>query len=321
MPLFRPGTTSSPYGFSNAEEILNANVFLAISGHWHEGCIHLEENGFSSVTAPALCEKTMPYLILELNDSRISAEQETLALPDGFFDSHTHTKFAYCQENMNPERVLELVKAFNLSRFAITEHSGQLYCSAPDYWQGTLQRQGLAGTERICRVPEYLDLLDELGGKADFVRGFEVDVAQDGSLLVLPGDLAKVSLRVGAVHWLSATDREEQKKEFLFRTEALLSRGCQILAHPFRVFSWHNPPVPTELYTPVIALLKKYGAAAEINFHHNLPSDEFCRMCLENGIKLATGSDSHNLYELGEFYAQIKLMKRLGISQRDMFAF
>ncbi len=43
-------------------------------------------------------------------------------------------------------------------------------------------------------------------------------------------------------------------------------------------------------------------------------------MCLENGVKLATGSDSHNLYELGEFYAQIKLLERIGASRSDLFA-
>ncbi len=236
VPLFRPGTIDSHCRVRNAEEALDANVFLTISGHLH--AFRQYDGACGCVVAPALSDETMPYLVVTIEDNgKVRAETETLAIPDGFFDSHIHTKFAYCQENMDPDRVLELVRIFNLSRFALTEHSGQLYCSAPDYWGGNLQRQGLNNTERQYRIPDYLALLDELGKRADFLRGFEVDVAQDGSLLVLPEDLAKVSLRVGAVHWLSATDRAEQEKEFLFRTEALLRQGCQILAHPFRVFS------------------------------------------------------------------------------------
>lgn len=81
-------------------------------------------------------------------------------------------------------------------------------------------------------------------------------------------------VRLGAVHHLSRKDdREAVKREFLFRTESLLRYGVQILAHPFRVFPFGlRQPVPEELFEPVAELLKRYGVAAEINFHHNNPS-------------------------------------------------
>jgi len=62
---------------------------------------------------------------------------------------------------------------------------------------------------------------------------------------------------------------------------------------------------------PVVAVLKRYGIAVEINYHTNEPPAEFFRMCIENGIKLSLGSDAHNLYEVGEFYAHLKFLQKI----------
>ena len=52
-----------------------------------------------------------------------------------------------------------------------------------------------------------------------------------------------------------------------------------------------------------------------------MPEPDFFRLCLENGVKLAFGSDTHNLYELGEFYANLKFLKEIGGSKNDLFRF
>lgn len=274
-----------------------------------------------SVKAPDLCRAPFRYMIVTFG-TKTAVQLEELALPDGYFDSHIHTRFAYCQENLDPFRQLELTKLFNLERFAFTEHSGHLYATSQDYGNKTLQRNGLANTFRQDRAKDYLAMLDELEQKGSFIRGFELDVDRSGDIIVLPEDLARVNLKVGAVHWLDAgDDREAQKQDFLFRTEKLLAAGCHVLAHPFRIFGWSHPPVPTELFEPVMRLLKQYGAAAEVNFHYNSPEPEFFRMCLENGVKIAFGSDTHNLYELGEFYANIRFLEQIGGTKDDLFRF
>lgn len=322
VPLFTPGSAPSNYSYENAAEILaGGRAFLTVSGHEHLGFVSLANGGVNAICAPALCEGKFPYLVVTIDGDAVSVETENLALPDGYCDTHMHTRFAYCQENMDPARQLDLIRAFNLKKFALTEHSGHLYVKREDYWGGAAQRVGMDKVERQDRAKDYLALLDELRDKADFVRGMELDVDRFGNIMVLPEDVARVTLKVGAVHWIDAgDDREAMNNDFLMRTEALLRFGCPIIAHPFRVFSWQHPPVPEELFPIVAKMLKKYGAAAEINFHHNLPEEKFFKMCLEQGVKLTFGSDSHNLYELGEFYANLKFLEKIGGSKRDLIS-
>jgi hypothetical protein len=53
------------------------------------------------------------------------------------------------------------------------------------------------------------------------------------------------------------------------------------------------------------------GVAVELNFHGHLPPPpvEFYKLCIEKGIKIAFGSDAHNLYEVGEFYPHLKFLQ------------
>ena len=71
---------------------------------------------------------------------------------------------------------------------------------------------------------------------------------------------------------------------------------------------------PHHLFAPLVALLKENNVAAEINFHTNEPPLEFVKLCLECGVKLAFGSDAHNLYEVGEFYPHLKLLEAAGFN-------
>ena len=109
------------------------------------------------------------------------------------------------------------------------------------------------------------------------------------------------------------------KNEFLRQTKALLDHQVNILAHPFRIFRRSGLPVPAELFSVVADMLKETSTAAEINFHTNDPEPEFFAICAEKGVKIALGSDSHNLYEIGEFYAHFELMDKLGISAEQLF--
>jgi histidinol phosphatase-like PHP family hydrolase len=59
-------------------------------------------------------------------------------------------------------------------------------------------------------------------------------------------------------------------------------------------------------------MLQERGVAAEINFHTNEPPEEFFRMCLDEGANLTFGSDSHNLYEVGDFALHLDFLERCG---------
>ena len=111
------------------------------------------------------------------------------------------------------------------------------------------------------------------------------------------------------------------KKEFMQQNEAILKSGVNALVHPFRIFSFRfnriQHPTPEDLFEPLVQLLKKYHTAAEINFHCNHPEEEFFSMCIKNGIKISLGSDTHNLYEVGEFYPHVKLLDKIAPGWRS----
>ena len=92
--------------------------------------------------------------------------------------------------------------------------------------------------------------------------------------------------------------------------------GIQVLAHPFRIFLRRRREVPTALYGEVVGLLASRGVAAEINFHTNQPDPVFFRLCLERGVKLSVGSDSHAIASVGDLGPHIALLRDLGVWDR-----
>jgi len=154
------------------------------------------------------------------------------------------------------------------------------------------------------------------------LRGIEIDNGAGGRALITKEHFSSFSVRLGAVHQLEELLKPEADKnavirEFMNVTENFLKSGINILAHPFRVFRRAKLEIPSELFAPLADMLKENNVAAEINFHTNEPHLEFFRLCVEKKIKISFGSDSHNLYEVGEFYPHIELMKKI-VTESDI---
>ncbi len=325
VPLFPPGATKSPYSYSNAVEIIDSmrrnRIGLSIAGHYHAGFDLVRDGELSFVAAPALCEIPFNYLLVEIAPSgEISVAREILAMPAELKlqDVHVHTSLAYCSENMDIARSLRLAKVFGLDALCFTEHSGHLYFNSKSYGSKACLDPAAKPLPSERRMDEYFKMLDD--ARIPFTRrGLELDCRFDGSKLVEDQDLAKVSLRVGAIHAMRSLgdpsfSARECCDEFLRMNEGLLSSGIHVLAHPFRVFVRAKREAPQELFRPLARLLRKHGVAAEINYHTNAPPLEFLNLCVEEGVKTAFGSDAHNLYEVGEFAPHLKLMKDAGLS-------
>ncbi len=270
---------------------------------------------------PGFGEPPFNALVAELAaDGSVRVECCPMVEPKvpGLIDFHVHTRVAYCSENMDVRKALEMARLSNLEALSFSEHSGQLYFSPELYWPGRGVWRDRAESGIPSRVPQLVGAWREGEGHGRFLRGFEIDVDGNGDALLEDSDRRLAQVRLGAVHHLSRKDdREAVKREFLFRTESLLRYGVQILAHPFRVFPFGlRQPVPEELFEPVAELLKRYGVAAEINFHHNNPEPEFFSLCVKKGVKLSFGSDSHNLYEVGFFLPHFRFLRELGVAGR-----
>ena len=323
VPLFRPGAAPSPYHYDNIEEILSSlpqNIrTIAMGGHFHAGYAPAEGGNLISICASALCETPFAFEIINIApDGQVTRQPHTLKLPEipGLRDLHVHTRLAYCSENMDVGKTLELARMFGLEEVAFCEHTSHLYWDKELYKQGWYNRDGLTGCT-MDRTGEYFALLEPFRDRGGFLTGFELDIDRRGELVVRPEALARAEITLGAVHYMeNKVDQTSAKTEFMFKTKALVESGIDILAHPFRAFRRSGLPCPAELFAPVAELLRANGVAAEVNYHTNDPELEFFAQCLEKGVELSFGSDSHNLYEVGEFYPHLEFARRLGIYDR-----
>lgn len=314
------------YNYTNARAVIDtmaaSGVTLSISGHYHAGApvVHTEYSTF--INAPALCEAPFHFLIVTLDGEQITAERHQLAMPADLrlVDNHVHTQLAYCAENVTVERAIALARDFGLAGVGFAEHSGQLYFDRARYWGRQAHREGIAGAQpEDSRLPDFLALKRACAGD-DIRFGLEVDCDYNGNPLLRPEDRHHADFLIGAIHGLPSeklpgVTYETLQDEFLTLLERFLTSGIHILAHPFRIFRKAGWEPPEMLFLPVAKLLHAHEVAAEINFHGNEPPPEFVRLCLELGVKLSFGSDTHNLYEVGEFTPHLQLLRDIGFNE------
>lgn len=331
VPLFPPGASASPYGYANANEVWAAferNGFtLAISGHWHAGDDLVARDAGKAVIVPALCESPFAFSEIVIDGDTVETRGHELRLPKGLdlIDYHVHSPFAYCSENMDVALSLALAKEFGLAGLSLTEHSGQLYFSRETFWAAAFLRDGIdtvRGSHN--RMPDYLALAHEFCPPA--YLGLEIDSDYSGNPVVRQEAWDQTQIRIGSIHWLDELKKPEPEIDLNVAAEEMLGRlsrfvgcGIQILAHPLRVFRrWPDSDLPPNLIPGILTLLREHGVAAEINFHVQMTSPEFLSACVQTGVGVVFGSDSHNLFEVGEFSPHLDLMRQCGLSESDL---
>lgn len=331
VPVGPPGDHPCWYNFDNANDVLAAmkkyRFTACISGHEHAGLPVRELDGTTLICTPGLCESPFSYLVIDIDAANtVHVSRENLALEAALKleDHHVHTTFAYCNENLALSKTRELARLFHLARIVYTEHSSHLLFSREDLRQYKHFLQGLSGADPAdSRLEQYLQAQQTIQPDLE-LTGMELDYDRYGQPVLPPPVKDRLAFRNGAVHNLSSSIQtaplEVLKKDFMQMNEAVLQSGVEAVAHPFRIFSFNtrNPhPVPEDLFLPLVKLLKKYGTAAEMNFHYNKPDEEFFALCVANGVKISLGTDTHNLYEVGEFYPHMKLLDKIAPGWRS----
>ncbi len=324
ISLHPPGSTSCPYNLLNAAAVLNGmarlGVRLSLGGHYHPGIPLIETGGPAILGAPALVDPPFPFLELQIETDRIEVERHVLGMPPALelTDTHVHTAFAYCNENMDVARAVDLAARTGLAGLAFAEHASHLYLTREQIAAGAHVNPAVRLPPR-AGAPRLQSYFNAAGAApAPFARaGLEIDCAWDGIPYVAAADRTRCQIQVGAVHRLRELegpdpDLERAADAFLGLLARFLPCGLDILAHPFRVFRRLKQPCPPRLFPPVCRLLKQHGVAAELNFHTNQPPPAFVQQCIEQGVPLAFGSDAHNLYEVGEFAPHLALLRGLG---------
>jgi len=284
-PVYPPIESSYPYNLTNASEVMKVysenGVVLSVSGHLHSGHKLICADGVGYIICPALCEDPFRFLRIKVRGGEVSVQEEALKMPKEppLVDVHVHTQYAYCATTVTAQGAIERARKLGLSGIVLTEHAGHLYVSPED-------------SGRIIEKPQLLRRYRSEG--RDRMRAYRKEME------ALRSSFVRLGLEVEC-------DR------FMMVTEKLLQQGVKVLAHPFRFFRRRGMEVPKHLFKPVAEMLAKYKMAAELNFHTNEPDPEFFRLCLEEGVPIALGSDAHALYEVGEFAPHIEFLRKLAV--------
>ncbi len=319
-PIYPPVESEYPYMHTNNADILRdyaqAKVLASLSGHNHAGAGPIEHDGATYITLPALARPPHGYAMLEIQGPELRWEKRALKLDEpGLWDCHAHTQFAYCGEGISGQEVIERARYFGLAGVCLTEHAPQLYCVKEDFWSGRhIKEPELWRSSQHSRMAEFRAAM--AGLRCPTVRiGLEVEVDKDGGVTLHDEDRDVADILVGAVHWLpqetaGLTD-EQVGSAFLHANEQLLGYGVNILAHPLRVFSWMNRPCPSAVHRPLAKLLAETHTAAEINFHKNPNDPAFFHACLDQGVKISLGSDTHQLFQAGALWPHVEFLRSL----------
>ena len=325
-PCYPPGTADCLYNYTNSAEINAAEaangVLLSISGHHHEGFKpYRAVNGVTYFAAPALCEEpfNISYVDIDVITGKMQWYTNALRMDKrlNLTDTHIHTHFAYCNENISLKKTQYLADIFGLKSFMLTEHSGHLLCARNQYHAAQYQQTDFQ-TENWRGNQYFKEMLS--GNMPPERIGLEADIRFDGTWLAHPRDLQRAGIIIGAIHEMRPLALKEKltsqklKEYFLLHCQAILKNGCLSLAHPFRIFRRAGIEIPAGCFEPLVKMLKESGTAVEINFHTNEPPIEFFKMAINAGVRITLGSDAHNLYEIGDFALHLDFLKKCGIN-------
>jgi histidinol phosphatase-like PHP family hydrolase/calcineurin-like phosphoesterase family protein len=320
-PLFPPASRDNKQDHANNAEICaqyeRLGVTLSISAHIHHGMPLLSHGSCSYLGVPGLCESPYPFQMLTVeDDGQCQVRSINLRHDHPVHDCHTHSRFAYCCDDLDVAIESRLMDMLNIERVAVTEHSGHLLYSAHDYWS---VRDWFRGKQfRPAAVDRSADYLRHVKGMVAqdprFLSGLEVDIDRDGVLLINEPLRQELDFHIGAIHFLDDPKADDAPDLFMFLAEKLITSGLiRAIAHPYRVFTWSGGvSQPAHTYDPLIALLKRHKVAAEMSFHHNRPSPVFFRKCIEAGVKISFGSDTHSLFKIGFFNPHFDFLRSIG---------
>lgn len=241
------------------------------------------------------------------------------------FDCHVHTVRSACGEDITDAWLCEKAPEKAL-RFTVTDHTMHLYFEPELAW-AMMSDDGIelfeqrkdSGRDSILR---YLDDIRSCN-LPNMMVGVELDVQPDGQIMFPPDLRDQVDIMVGALHYMptirAKAGYSEIEAEFRRQTLWLLEYGVDVLAHPFRILLQQGHPASDELVEWTVEQAGRYKAALEINSHKLFEEHDLLmiRLAAQRGIKLATGTDSHNSREFGEFSYHRAIIERAGLSDEQ----
>lgn len=242
------------------------------------------------------------------------------------YDYHVHTTLSYCHEGeLTIDNLVKLAKNKGIKGFAITDHAHHLYFDNVSAWKYKYILDYSLFLELIDtrrkNFENYLELITIYKKSQNGLKilvGTEVDVAKNGDLVFDYKYRDSLDLLIGGIHWLPCLSNDFSHKdllvEFMDFTMMLMEHDLTILAHPTRIFRANKMEVPQEVIKPIVLKAREKNIAIEIN-SHNYPDPDikFIKACIDEGVKLSLGTDTHRIAEFGDFSIHKRLLKSAGI--------
>jgi histidinol phosphatase-like PHP family hydrolase len=329
VPVLPPGMSECPYNAINAEEIIGVmkeeKYLLSVGGHYHLGVEPIEHEGMYFGAADALCRGEFGFWEIDIEGGSVKVTQRKLKMPLewGLIDLHNHTPIGYCGSHMDIERAVPFAKDCGLAELGFSEHTDQLLLCRDKFEAKYCQLHGLAKfPPEESRMDQYYALMERMQiGRGN--TGFELECNFDCEVLLSRQDAERAGYLIGSVHGIKemtygGRNVKKAYKEVLWRTEGVLKYGADVVGHPLRGIIEAGMDEPVEIYDGMIRLLRKYGAAAEINCHRHQCSPAFYKKCIEAGVKITLGSDSHREWQVGLLWPHLDVLAKCGVGVGDL---
>ncbi|MGE5667767.1 MAG: DNA polymerase/3'-5' exonuclease PolX [Betaproteobacteria bacterium] len=252
---------------------------------------------------------SLPFISPELREDRGEIEAaRTGRLPalvelrDLRGDLHVHTDATDGRNSL--EEMVEAARALGFEYVAITEHSRRQTMS-----------HGL-DPPRLARQAAAIEALNRRLRGIRVLRGIEVDILDDGTLDLPDEALAPLDIVVAAVHSHFNLSRARQTRRIL---SALDNPQVSVLAHPSGRLIGEREPYDVDMLQ-VLRKAKATGVHLELNAHPERLdlTDTWCRMCRDEGVRVAIDSDAHRTQEYANLRFGIGQARRGWLGRNDV---
>ncbi|MEY4731780.1 MAG: hypothetical protein RL681_726 [Candidatus Parcubacteria bacterium] len=220
----------------------------------------------------------------EIEASRTGKLPKLVGYDDLRGDLQTQSEWTDGKDSI--EAMAKAAAARGLEYIAITDHTHSLVIT-----------NGL-DEKRIRKQWGEIDRVNKMmKGKMVVLKGTECDILSNGQL-DLPDDvLAKLDVVGVSVHSHVKLSRKEQTERII---RAVENPHVDILFHPTGRIVGKRPPYELDMEA-VMKATKRTGTILEVNATERLDlKDEYVRMAITAGVRLAINSDAHTAAGVGE---------------------
>jgi len=217
-------------------------------------------------------------------------------------DMHVHSDWSDGRNSI--EEIAEACKALGYKYVGIADHSQSLTVA-----------HGLSEE----RLAEQIELIRKINKKLKGFRvlaGTEVDIRSDGTLDFPDELLAELDFVIAAIH----SGFKQSRKRLTARVRSAMENPhVSILAHPSGRLIGRREPLDLNM-VEVLEIAKETGTAVELNAHDVRLDlkDVHLRKAKELGVKVAIGTDAHDISELSLMRYGVATARRGWLEPQDV---